>query len=142
MAAIEGLLEEARDSRSGALVLRGEPGIGKSALLEHAVGRAAGMQVLTATGVEAESELPFAGLHQLLWPVLDRMDGLPAVQRDALRAAFGLSTDGVADRFVVSVAVLALLTAVADDQPLVCVVDDAHWLDRASADALLFAARR
>jgi DNA-binding CsgD family transcriptional regulator len=142
MAAIELLLEEARDSRSGALVLRGEPGIGKSALLEHAVERAAGMRVLTATGVEAESELPFAGLHQLLWPVLDRVDGLPAVQRDALRAAFGLSTDGVADRFVVSVAVLALLTAVADDEPLACVVDDAHWLDRASADTLVFAVRR
>jgi DNA-binding CsgD family transcriptional regulator len=142
MAAIERLLEEARDSRSGALVLRGEPGIGKSALLEHAVERAAGMRVLTATGVEAESELPFAGLHQLLWPVLDRVDGLPPVQRHALRAAFGLSTDGVADRFVMSVAVLALLTAVADDEPLACVVDDAHWLDRASADTLVFAVRR
>ena len=111
MAAIERLLDEARESRSGALVLRGEPGIGKSALLEHAVEHAGGMRVLTALGVEAESELPFAGLHQLLWPVLDRVDALPEVQRDALHAAFGMSTDGVADRFVVSVAVLAVLTA-------------------------------
>ncbi len=142
VAAIERLLAEARESRSGALVLRGEPGIGKSALLDHAVEHAGGMRVLTALGVEAESELPFAGLHQLLWPVLDRVDALPEVQRDALHAAFGMSTDGVADRFVVSVAVLAVLTAVADDEPLLCVVDDAHWLDRGSADAILFAARR
>ncbi|MGZ8647653.1 MAG: ATP-binding protein [Solirubrobacteraceae bacterium] len=142
IAAIERLLDEARDSRSGALVLRGEPGIGKSALLEHALGHADGMRVLSASGVEAESELPFAGLHQLLWPVLDRADGLPDVQRAAIHGAFGLSADAVPDRFLVSLAVLALLTAVADEEPLLCAVDDAHWLDRASGDALLFAARR
>jgi hypothetical protein len=100
------------------------------------------MRILSGSGVEAESELPFAGLHQLLRPVLDRVDDLPEVQRAALHGAFGLSADGVPDRFVVSMAVLGLLTAVAEEQPLTCIVDDAHWLDRASADALVFAARR
>jgi DNA-binding CsgD family transcriptional regulator len=141
-AAIDGLLEAARESRSGVLVLRGDAGIGKTALLEHALGRADGMRVLTGAGVEAESELPFAGLHQLLWPVLDRADELPDVQTAALRGAFGLSAERVEDRFLVSVAVLGLLTAAADEQPLLCVVDDAHWLDGASADALVFVARR
>ena len=140
--AIDRLLSEARASRSGALVLRGEPGIGKSALLEHALANADGMRVLSASGVEAESELPFAGLHQLLWPVLDRAQALPDAQRAAIHGAFGISADAVPDRFLVSLAALALLTAVADEEPLLCVVDDAHWLDRASRDALLFAARR
>ncbi len=140
--AIDRLLSDARASRSGALVLRGEPGIGKSALLDHAVECADGMRVLSASGIEAESELPFAGLHQLLWPVLERAAGLPEMQRAALEGAFGLSADAVPDRFMISLAVLALLTAVGDDEPLLCVVDDAHWLDRASSDALLFAARR
>ena len=140
--AIDRLLSDARASRSGALVLRGEPGIGKSALLDHAVERADGMRVLSASGIEAESELPFAGLHQLLWPVLERAADLPEMQRTALEGAFGLSADAVPDRFMISLAVLALLTAVGDDEPLLCVVDDAHWLDRASSDALLFAARR
>ena len=141
-AAIDGLLEAARESRSGVLVLRGDAGIGKTALLERALGRADGMRVLTGAGVEAESELPFAGLHQLLWPILDHADALPDVQSRALRGAFGLSADRVEDRFLVSVAVLGLLTAAADAQPLLCVVDDAHWLDGASADALVFVARR
>jgi DNA-binding CsgD family transcriptional regulator/tetratricopeptide (TPR) repeat protein len=140
--AIDRLLSDARASRSGALVLRGEPGIGKSALLEHAVERADGMRVLSASGIEAESELPFAGLHQLLWPELVRAADLPEMQRAALEGAFGLSADAVPDRFMISLAVLALLTAVGDEEPLLCVVDDAHWLDRASSDALLFAARR
>ena len=140
--AIDRLLSDARASRSGALVLRGEPGIGKSALLDHAVERADGMRVLSASGIEAESELPFAGLHQLLWPVLERAADLPEMQRTALEGAFGLSADAVPDRFMISLAVLALLTAVGDDEPLLCVVDDAHWLDRASSDALLFAVRR
>src|SRR5689334_21639969 len=100
------------------------------------------MRVLTGAGVEAESELPFAGMHQLLWPVLDRIGELPDVQAAAVRGAFGLSADAVADRFLVSVAVLGLLTAAADAEPLLCVVDDAHWLDAASADTLVFAARR
>ena len=141
-AAIDQLLEGARASRSGALVVRGEPGIGKSALLEYAVARADGMRVLAGSGVETESELPFAGMHQLLLPLLARADELPDVQAAALRGAFGLSAERVEDRFLVSAAMLGLLTTVADDQPLVCVVDDAHWLDGASADALVFVARR
>jgi DNA-binding CsgD family transcriptional regulator/tetratricopeptide (TPR) repeat protein len=140
--AIDGLLDAARQSQSGALVLRGDAGIGKTALLQYATKRAEGMRVLAGSGIEAESELPFAGLHQLLWPVLDRADDLPELQAAALRGAFGLSPDRVEDRFLVSVAVLGMLTAVADDEPLLCVVDDAHWLDSASADALVFAARR
>jgi DNA-binding CsgD family transcriptional regulator len=141
-AAIDGLLDAARASRSGVLVLRGEAGIGKTALLQRAVAGADGIRVLTGAGVEAESELPFAGLHQLLWPLLDRAGELPDVQTAALRGAFGLSAERVEDRFLVSVAVLSLLTAAADEQPLLCVVDDAHWLDGASAEALVFVARR
>jgi DNA-binding CsgD family transcriptional regulator len=141
-AAIDRLLDEARESRSGALVLRGEPGIGKSALVGYTIDRADGMRVLSGAAVEAESELPFAGLHQLVWPVLDRADALPGVQGAALRGALGLTAERVDDRFLVSVALLGLLTAVAEDGPLLCVVDDAHWLDRPSADAIVFAARR
>ena len=141
-AALDHLLEEARASRSGALVLRGEPGIGKSSLVAYARERGEGMRVLSGAAVEAEMELPFAGLHQLVWPVLDRAESLPGVQGAALRGAFGLTGERVDDRFLVSVALLGLLTAVADDGPLLCVVDDAHWLDRPSADALVFAARR
>ena len=141
-AAIDRMLRAARGSRSGTLVVRGEAGIGKSALLDNAVAHADGMRVLTGAGVEAESELPFAGLHQLLWPILDLADELPDVQTAALRGAFGLSADRVEDRFLVSVAVLSLLTAAADAQPLLCVVDDAHWLDGASAEALVFVTRR
>jgi len=140
--AIDRLLGEARNARSGALVVRGEPGIGKSALLHYAVAHAQGMRVLSGTGVEAESELPFAGLHQLLWPIAARAGDLPEVQAAALRSAFGLSPGAVEDRFLISVAVLGLLTAVADEEPLLCVVDDAHWLDAASAEALVFVARR
>ena len=136
------MLHAARESRSGALVVRGEAGIGKTALLQHAVTRAEGMRVLTSAGIEAEAELPFAGLHQLLWPIIDLADELPEVQSHALRGAFGLSADRVEDRFLVSVAVLGLLTAAADAQPLLCVIDDAHWLDGASADALVFVTRR
>ena len=141
-AALDRLLDEARASRSGVLVLRGEPGIGKSALVGYARERAEGMRVLSGAAVEGEMELPFAGLHQLVWPVLDRAEALPGVQGAALRGAFGLTGERVADRFLVSVALLGLLTAVAEDGPLLCVVDDAHWLDRPSADALAFAARR
>jgi DNA-binding CsgD family transcriptional regulator len=141
-AAVDRMLHAARESRSGTLIVRGEPGIGKTALLQHAVTRAEGMRVLTSAGIEAEAELPFAGLHQLLWPIIDLADELPDVQSHALRGAFGLSADRVEDRFLVSVAVLGLLTAAADAQPLLCVIDDAHWLDGASADALVFVARR
>jgi DNA-binding CsgD family transcriptional regulator len=123
-------------------VLRGEPGVGKSALLEHMVERAAGCRVARAAGVQSEMELAFAGLHQLCGPMLDRVERLPDPQRDALRVAFGISGGSAPDRFLVGLAVLGLLSEAADERPLVCLVDDAQWLDRASAQALAFAARR
>jgi hypothetical protein len=140
--AIDGLLAGARVGRSGVLLVRGEAGIGKSALLDYASQEARGMLVLRATGVETEAELPFAGLHLLLRPVMGRIDALPEPQAAALRGAFGLSARGGDDRFLAGLAVLSLLSELSEDQPVLCVVDDAHWLDAASADALLFAARR
>ena len=123
-------------------MVRGEPGVGKSALLEYLAGQASGCRVARAAGVESEMELAFAGLHQLLAPVLDHLEGLPVPQREALRTAFGLSAGPVPDRFLVGLAVLGLVSEVAADRPLVCVVDDEQWLDRASVQALGFAARR
>jgi DNA-binding CsgD family transcriptional regulator len=140
--AIAALLNAARDSRSGVLVLRGQAGAGKSALLRDAVTQAADMQVLEARGVESEAELAFAGLHQLLRPVLGQVDRLPPPQATALRAAFGLQQGKGKDRFLVSLAVLGVLAEVAEQRPVLCVVDDAHWLDEASASALGFVARR
>ena len=140
--AVAALLEAARDSRSGVLVLRGQAGVGKSALLQDAVEQASDMQVLEARGIESEAELAFAGLHQLLRPVLGQVDGLPAPQATALRAAFGLERGSGDDRFLVSVAVLSVLAEAAERRPVLCVVDDAHWLDEASANALVFVARR
>jgi hypothetical protein len=124
------------------LVVRGEPGVGKSALLSYLAGHAPGCRVVRAAGVESEMELAFAGLHQLLAPVLDRVERLPGPQRDALRTAFGLSAGPVPDRFLVGLAVLGLVSEVAAERPLICVVDDEQWLDRASVQALGFAARR
>jgi DNA-binding CsgD family transcriptional regulator len=141
-AALDRLLAGARAGRSGALVLRGEPGIGKTALLDYAVAQAGAMRVARAAGVEPEVELPFAGLHQLCGGMLDHMDKLPAPQEAALAAALGLSGARAPDRLLVGLAVLGLLAEVAAEQPLLCVVDDAGWLDRASAQALAFAARR
>jgi DNA-binding CsgD family transcriptional regulator len=140
-AALDGLLEDLRSGRGRALVVRGEAGVGKSALLESAIG-AAGMRVARAAGVESEMELAFAGLHQLCAPLLDRLEHLPGPQRDALEIAFGLRAGAAPDRFMVGLAVLTLLAEVAEDGPLLCVVDDAQWLDRASAQVLAFAARR
>jgi DNA-binding CsgD family transcriptional regulator len=142
--AIDRLLADARAGRSGALVVRGEPGIGKTALLDDAAVAAgsAGIQVVRGAGVQSEAELSFAGLHLLLGPALDRRVALPQPQRDALDAAFGLRPGGAYDRFLIGLAVLSLLAELAEGGPLVCLVDDAHWLDRASAEALLFAARR
>ena len=125
-----------------ALVLRGEPGVGKTALLEYLVEQAAGCRVVRAAGVQSEMELAFAGLHQLLAPMLDRLERLPVPQRDALRTAFGLSPGPAPDRFFVALAVLSLLSDVAEERPLICVVDDEQWLDRASAQVLAFVARR
>ena len=141
-AALSQLLDAARAGRSGVLVLRGEPGVGKTALLDWAVGSAAGLRVVRVAGVESEMELAFAALQQLCAPMLDKLEGLPDPQRAALGVAFGLETGAVPDRFLVGLAVLSLLSEVAERQPLLCVVDDAQWLDRASAQALAFVARR
>jgi DNA-binding CsgD family transcriptional regulator len=141
-AAIDGLLENARLGTGGALVVRGEPGIGKSALLGYARRRAAPMMALSAGGVEAESDLAFAGLHELLRPVLRYLGELPGTQSQALAGALGLAPSSQPDRLLISAAVLGLLAAAAEDRPVLCVVDDAQWLDRPSADALVFTARR
>ena len=138
---LDRLLAEMRTGRSRVLVLRGEPGIGKTALLGYLTGRASGCRIARAAGAEPEMELAFAGLHQLCAPFLDRIEGLPDPQRAALGAALGLRHGGTPDRFAVSLAVLSLLSDVAREQPLVCVVDDAQWLDRASAQVLAFVAR-
>ena len=142
LAALSDLLDQARTGASGTLVLRGDPGIGKTALVSHVTARADGFRVIRGAGIQEESELPFAGLHLLLRADLDRIGALPDVQADALRGALGLATARPPDRFLVGLAILSLLAELAADQPLLCVVDDAQWLDRASADALLFAARR
>ena len=141
---LERLLADARRGVSRALVLRGEAGVGKTSLLEHAVAAAGadGVLVLRATGVEAESDLAFAGLYGLLRPVVDKLDQLYEPQAAALAGALGIAPSKDPDRFLVSAAALGLIAAVADDQPVLCVIDDAHWLDRPSADALVFAARR
>jgi DNA-binding CsgD family transcriptional regulator len=136
------VLGAVRAGRSGALVVRGEPGVGKTALLEYLIGSASDLRVLRAVGVESEMELAFAALHQLCAPLLDRLGRLPAPQRAALATAFGLSEGVAPDRFFVGLAVLNLLSEAAEERPLLCVVDDAQWLDRASAQALGLVARR
>src|SRR5882672_12711265 len=140
--ALDSLIASARDGMGRALVLRGEPGIGKTALLEYAIESASGFRIARAAGVESEMELAFAALHQLCGPMLDRIERLPGPQRDALGVAFGLRAGQAPDRFLVGLAVLNLLSEAAGEQPLLCVVDDAQWLDRASAQVLAFAARR
>ena len=141
-AQIGALLDGARSARGGVLVVRGEPGIGKTALLEDARDRSADMHVLTARGVESEAELPFAGLHRLLRPALHLTSQLPAPQSQALQGAFGLAEGSTHERFLVFAACLSLLSEMAERRPVLCIVDDAHWLDALSADALLFVARR
>jgi DNA-binding CsgD family transcriptional regulator len=141
LAAIDQLLEGMRSGQAGCLVFRGEAGIGKTALLDAAVGKAAGARVLRVTGVESEAELPFAGLQALLRPVVDEIGALPERQAVALRGAFGLA-EAAADRFLVGLGVLSLVAELAERRPVLVVVDDAQWLDGASADALVFAARR
>jgi len=140
--ALDQLLGGVRAGRSQVLVVRGEAGIGKSALLDDLELRAVGCQVSRAAGVESEMELPFAGLHQVCGPMLGRLPGLPRPQRDALSVAFGLRPGEPPDRLLVGLALLGLLAREAEDRPLVCVVDDAQWLDRASTEALAFVARR
>src|SRR4051812_3658726 len=136
------LLDATRRSQSRVLIVRGEPGVGKTALLEDARDGAGDMHVLTARGVESESELPFAALHQLLGPVLERLPEVPGPQARALGAAIGLTEGSGSERFLVFAGCLSLLAAAAEQRPVLCVVDDAHWLDAASADAVLFVARR
>ncbi|HET6865410.1 MAG TPA: AAA family ATPase, partial [Solirubrobacteraceae bacterium] len=140
--ALDQLVAGTRAGESGVLVLRGEAGVGKTALLERLVATADGCRIARAAGVESEMELAFAGLHALCVPMLDRVGNLPSPQRDALNTAFGLRVDAPPDRFLVGLAVLSLLADVAEEQPLVCVVDDVQWLDRVSAETLAFVARR
>ncbi len=139
---LEAILDDARRGLSGVLVLRGEPGAGKTALLDYAQAAAADLKVIRIDGVETEMELSFAALHQFLRPCLGHLDVLPAPQRTALRLAFGMAEGRTPDRFLVSLAALGLLAAQAAGQPLLCLIDDAHCLDRESADALAFVARR
>ena len=140
--ALEQLVAGVRAGQSRVLVLGGEAGVGKSALLRHLSEVAEGCRVAHAAGVESEMELPFAGLHALCAQMLDHLRRLPSPQRDALTTAFGLSTGPPPDRFLVGLAVLSLLADAAEGQPLVCIVDDAQWLDRVSAQTLSFVARR
>jgi DNA-binding CsgD family transcriptional regulator len=140
--ALDRLLGAVRAGQSRALVLRGEPGAGKTALLDYLVEHASGCRVARAAGVQSEMELAFAGVQQLLAPMLDRLERLPGPQRAALATAFGLSPGSAPDRFLVGLAVLSLLAEVAEERPLVCVVDDEQWLDQASAQVLGFVARR
>ena len=135
-------LQRVRVGESSVLVVRGEAGVGKTALLEYVAERALGCRIVRVAGVESEMELAFAGLHQLCAPMLDGLDGLPGPQRDALRVAFGLQDGAAPNSFLVALAVLSLLAEAAEVGPLVCLVDDAQWLDRASAQALAFVARR
>jgi DNA-binding CsgD family transcriptional regulator len=141
-AALDGLLGDLRSGRGRALVVRGEAGVGKSALLEYAAGAAPDLRVVRAVGVESEMELAFAGLHQLCAPLLAHLERLPPPQRDALGVAFGLREGAAPDRFLVGLAVLTLLSEAAGERPVLCLVDDAQWLDRASAQVLAFVARR
>ncbi|WP_262401711.1 AAA family ATPase [Actinomadura sp. CNU-125] len=142
ISALDEAISRARDGSGGAVVLRGEAGAGKTALLDAAVARGGAMRVLRATGVESESDLAFAALHQVLRPVAGSLEALPEPLRAAVGAALGLAAGGAGDRFLLGAGVLSLLAEAAAPDGLVCVVDDCQWVDRASADALLFAARR
>jgi DNA-binding CsgD family transcriptional regulator len=139
---LDRLLDAVHAGESRALVVRGEPGVGKTALLDYLAAQALGCRVARAAAVESEMELAYAGLHQLLTPMLDRLERLPAPQRAALRTAFGMNPGPPPDRFLVALAVLSLLSDTAERHPLVCLVDDEQWLDQASAQALGFVARR
>src|SRR3954470_21459093 len=139
---LDRLLANVRGGQSGILVIRGEAGIGKTALLRYAAGHAPGFGAVQIAGAQAEIELPFAGIQQLCTPMLDRLDALPGPQRDALNVALGLASGDVPERFLVGLAVLGLLSAEAEGRPLLCLVDDAQWLDAASGMILGFVARR
>src|ERR1700755_2705837 len=139
---LDELLVPVREGASGVLVIRGEAGIGKTSLLRYAARHATGFRVAKVTGVEAEMELPFAGIHQLCAPLLEQLDALPQPQKDALNVALGLASGDVPDRFLVGLAVLGLLAAAAEERPLLCLVEDAQWLDDASGLILGVIARR
>jgi predicted ATPase len=141
---LEAALADSRLNRSAVLVLAGEIGIGKTTLLEYAAeqARSAGMRVLRARGIESEARVPFAGLLELLRPALHALERIPEPQRVALEGALALRPATARDRFAVGAATLSLLAAHAEDAPVAAFVDDAHWLDASSADALLFAIRR
>jgi DNA-binding CsgD family transcriptional regulator len=139
---LDRLVDAVRVGESQVLVLRGEAGVGKTVLLDYVSSQAAGCRIARAVGVQSEMELAFAGLHQLCAPMLDRLEVLPVPQREALRTAFGISAGPAPDRFMVGLAVLSLLSEMAEQRPLVCLVDDAQWLDQASAQVLGFVARR
>ena len=139
---LDGLLRAVNSGESRVLVVHGDPGVGKSALLEYVARQAGGCRLARAGGVESEMELAYAGLHQLCVPMVDRLDRLPVPQRGALRTAFGLSAGPAPDRFLVGLAVLSLFSDVAEEQPLLCLLDDLQWIDRASAQVLVFVARR
>jgi DNA-binding CsgD family transcriptional regulator len=141
-ARIDRLLEAARGGVSGALLLHGEAGIGKTALMRWAIGRATGMRVLRARGIETESDIPFAGLAELVSPLLDRLDAIPEVQARALRGALALGPATPHDRFTVPAGLLSLLGVGAEEQPVLAAIDDAQWLDEPSLEAFLFAGRR
>jgi DNA-binding CsgD family transcriptional regulator len=142
LSVLGGLIEAVREGESRVLVVRGEPGVGKTTLLEHVVGQEHSCQMARASGVQSEMELAFAGLHQLCAPMLGRAERLPLPQQDAMRTAFGLLAGPPPDRFIVGLAALNLLSEVAAERPLICLIDDEQWLDQASAQALGFAARR
>src|SRR5919198_287229 len=141
-ALLDGLLARVRTGESGVLVIRGEAGIGKSALLRYAAPPASGFRLAQLLAVEAEMELPFAGIHQLCATMLDRLDALPAPQQGALSVALGMAAGDVPDRFLVGLAVVSLLSATAEERPLLCLVDAAQWLDAASSQVLGLVARR
>src|SRR3954464_536266 len=134
-ALLDRLLRDVRAGESAVLVVRGEAGVGKTALLRHAVGQASGFRIARIAGVESEMELPYAGLHQLWPPFLDRRHELPEPQRVALRVALGIAPGDPPDRFLVALATLGLLSAATEERPLFCVVDDFQWLDDATAQA-------
>src|SRR5579863_1967140 len=139
---LDRVLAAAREGEGGVLALHGEPGVGKTALLDYAVEAASDFRVTRAVGVEGEMELPFAALQQVCSPSLDLIDRLPDLQREALEVALGRSEGRAPNPFLVGLAVLSLLSEAAEEQPILCVVDDAQWLDRASARVLAFLARR
>jgi len=140
--ALDRLVDAVRAGESRSMVVRGDPGVGKTVLLDYLAGQAHGCRVARVTGVQSEMELAFAGLHQLCAPMLEHLGRIPAPQHDALQTAFGVAAGPPPDRFLVGLAVLSLLSEVAGERPLICLIDDAQWLDQASAQALGFAARR